>query len=1307
MSDPRTRVYENFRDYLAARFANTAAIRTFVCSAPIHMAEADFRREGSARDLWHEILLWTQTHDKYAALVAQTVAAFPGDRTVVEEYATSWEAGVPAPPPKVNLSNPYPGLKPFEEKDHDHFFGREQWVRDIVAELGRHAFFCLYGGSGSGKSSLLAAGVIPRWRRETGGTVIHFTPGMDPFTSLHAMGLRNSSEAEPIITQARAGTKTDLFLELHRRQEQPGPMLVVMDQAEQLFTRTIDKDLRKRFLACLFAPLPDGVHLLVGMRNDYMDVWHTVLPPHLSQHLLLRPPTEAEARDIVIQPARRHHAFFEAGMAREILERLRNLEGPSPLPLLQFLLKELWKESPPQDGMLVFDTYRKLGGVDGALRKHIESFISKHPDRDTDIEYILLALVRFEEREGKYLAYAKAAPRAGLPQDLVDALLSDPWRLLTTSQEKDHIEFAHEVIMTVWPGFDAFKNKHGTLLSIRSDIIEDATAWTKAATRQAKRHAIWSGARLERALMHAALGPYDKQVDQFALAGSPLTKAERAFLLAGVEQQRQARMNKAIQTAMMMFLTFIALFLVLLTHLGQSRLAKRTVELEDASKKTNAVLAEASWKVGQEYRGQPYKTIQPSSILATHHLLRSALSAEKAGDQDARYQALLAARVTSADLRFAIPTNGNIPAIRSIGGNSELLSLDEHGKLFSMQIPDGKLVCHQRETGLIDWDSVVCFSDDGSQMLARNHEVLSIQDTLSGHSISPPFSQASPIASAAFSHSKSLLLCWGNSGDVSLRNGNTGAQIASLNNSGKTRGAFFGPGDRNILTWGDGDATPRLWSREGGRIALQTQRGVTSLSPGSFEMQIVESFGPSKTITPTLGSNTAGQPAETASTHPDSVQTPSSSPPRVIGAIFDPTGDQIASWDDQGRLSIWITNKGEHCLTVIFDRPKFTVRGATFNDSGTHILFWGQDYPPDEAGTKGAWIAKRVEPRGQDASWKISRLKDSDVEGAKFAPRSGTFATWGKSGNMKIWQEDQQSFTDFPQSHLDNRIISGVEFNNAGTAILSWTSDDKIELRDIRSRGPISRDIEHPLGFLHRIALFRESEFIVTASSSVTLAWRINSLLQAPPIPPTAIAEWTSEQYESYETIGTDIQLLKHASLGQIRSKSWRSPDGKRILGKAFFPGHLQQWQLSPSKKIGKPLRTLIEDGQYVMDLDETAPLSATFSPDGKLVMCTLASVIRIWRSSTSELLAGFSIYPFREAVFSADGKKIIIKDNLKQCKIVDIDFPRETPASRYILEFEVRSATTLLDDGRLQSLSFEQWLRKREILEAQDNTLN
>ena len=165
MPDLRTRVYENFRDYLAARFSNAAAIRTFVGEPSIGIAEADFPITGTARSVWQAVLSLALADGKYEAIVEQAVAEGPAaEEPAIREYATIWMTHPEPVTPTVDLTNPYPGLTPFEEKDHAYFFGRERWVRAILDELEDHSFHSLYGGSGSGKSSLLRAGVIPQWK---------------------------------------------------------------------------------------------------------------------------------------------------------------------------------------------------------------------------------------------------------------------------------------------------------------------------------------------------------------------------------------------------------------------------------------------------------------------------------------------------------------------------------------------------------------------------------------------------------------------------------------------------------------------------------------------------------------------------------------------------------------------------------------------------------------------------------------------------------------------------------------------------------------------------------------------------------------------------------------------------------------------------------------------------------------------------------------------------------------------------------------------------------------------------------------
>lgn len=520
---------DNLRDFLARRYSRRPAVISFIETPAIKLNEAELPNEGSTQDLWHAVLRLTKQMDTIQQLIAEVRRQYEKDAELIDKLAEAWLKGKDAAPVDINLANPYPGLRPFEEADRAQFFGRERWIKALSTSLDQHGFVTLYGGSGSGKSSLVRAGLMPRLKKE-GHAVVLFTPGKNPFDSLLAMGLGNKAQAQKLIDTAQMGQLPGLFAELAAKCFPGQPLLIIMDQGEELYTRCENAELRERFLQCLFHDRGPSTRVLIGIREDFFDRWNKTRahdPDFGATNLSLTAPDEDDWRAIIVEPARQHGVMFEAELPDRMIERLRNAR--SGLPLLQFLLQKLWEHDNPADGVLNQDSYDSLGGVDHALRGHVESFIARYPGRESEIRQMLFKLVRFTRQDGQYRALSRSCPVKDLPKDLADALVGDEWRLLTTRGQAGEVELSHEVILRVWPGFEKLEQERGALHALKSDITDATARWQP----QKQKTELWAGSRLEESLKRSGLpGLVDdaKTSDDFASAETPLSDTEREFL---------------------------------------------------------------------------------------------------------------------------------------------------------------------------------------------------------------------------------------------------------------------------------------------------------------------------------------------------------------------------------------------------------------------------------------------------------------------------------------------------------------------------------------------------------------------------------------------------------------------------------------------------------------------------------------------------------------------------------------------------------------------------------------------------------
>ena len=274
---------------------------------------------------------------------------------------------------------PYRGLQPFREEDEPFFFGRTAFAETLTATVLRQPFVAVVGASGSGKSSVVRAGLIPRLRRGAGSLVwdaVTLVPTDRPLISLAAALL---PLLEPDLSEVkRLADVADLASHLQTGKigvrdvaarvlaKQPGTerLLLFVDQWEEVYTLCDDANVRQAFIGQLLnAAATDAVCVVLTIRGDFMGrvLENRELSDRLQDGLVtIGPMTRDELAETIIQPAVKTGLSFEAGLPETILDDVGDEPGGLPL-----LLEGLWAER--RGGLLTHDAYVRLGRVSGAI----------------------------------------------------------------------------------------------------------------------------------------------------------------------------------------------------------------------------------------------------------------------------------------------------------------------------------------------------------------------------------------------------------------------------------------------------------------------------------------------------------------------------------------------------------------------------------------------------------------------------------------------------------------------------------------------------------------------------------------------------------------------------------------------------------------------------------------------------------------------------------------------------------------------------------------------------------------------------
>jgi len=480
-------------------------------------------------------------------------------------------------------NSPYQGLKRFNVKDRDRFFGRDKLIARLFEAVNRSNLSLVLGASGSGKSSVVRAGLIPELKKSLESQTFYdfiFTPNQDPFESLYRCLLSeeknyNFSKSDAkIALEAKANTLKEVIRTLRNDGER---WLIFVDQFEELFTICDDPDKRKNFISGLVEVAKFGdssVKIVLAMRADFLEQlsFYPDLGAIANQnniHLVTEMFPD-ELRQAIEQPAAKHGVVFEEGLVEQIIKELDGQKGY--LPLLQYTLNLLWKSECQtrgadgrfeiEDRILNKKSYAALEGVRGALQKRVNEIYSNlNQDEQTTTKQIFLKLVNFVDTDSGSRAVSRRAYRNEFVGKSVEKLLEkfiNKEKLLVSSSEyssteemqasdskrlkqRPTVEIAHEILLSSWDKLKDWLEKAKEAIIFKNSLAREVESWQKVLSKDESRakDELLKGTRLDQALEFKKEGAFKK------LGGLSLSEQEEKFINASVNwQQQQERQKK-------------------------------------------------------------------------------------------------------------------------------------------------------------------------------------------------------------------------------------------------------------------------------------------------------------------------------------------------------------------------------------------------------------------------------------------------------------------------------------------------------------------------------------------------------------------------------------------------------------------------------------------------------------------------------------------------------------------------------------------------------------------------------------------
>ncbi|MGH8908290.1 MAG: hypothetical protein ACRD0K_17725 [Egibacteraceae bacterium] len=1169
-------------------------------------------------------------------------------------------AAAVAPAEPVGECCPYMGLAAFQAEDAQWFFGRQRLVSDLIVRLSEAPFLAVIGPSGSGKSSVLRAGLLPAvwdgalpWAQVW--TTIVVTPGAHPLEELAVrLGGVCKVAAESLLGdwQARPG-----WLRLAVRQalvDAPvgALLLLAVDQFEEVFTLCADEAERRGFilaLAALAGEADSQAIVVLGIRADFYArcaEYPELVAALQDRQVLVGPMTPAEAREAITGPAARAGLVLEPGLVETVLADLD--EEPGSLPLLSHALFATWQRR--RGDTLTIEGYRDAGGIRQAIGRTADTVYARlDPAQQAIAKDVFLRLTALGEGTEDTRRRARRAELLdGRDPGAVEVALDRLAQARLVTLDEDSAQVAHEALIREWPMLRAWLTEDREGLRIHRRLTEAAGEW-EALGRDSG--ALYRGGRLAGAREWAEVH------------GERLNAVERAFLADSSDRERDElaaarRRNRRLRV----LAGVLALLLVLAGTFG-------TVAAQNQQRLATArqLAARASANLDQ----------QALSLLLSLESLRVAPTDE---GRASLLQALLeppreSARLTTGDtnLIFDVAFSPDSTKLVSASADKTVRLWDVatgapigqpltghtdfvYGVAFS---PDGRMIA---SAGGIDktvrlWDAAtgapigqpltghthavwgVAFSPDG-RMIASAGETVRLWNVATGDPIGEPLTgHTGGVLGVAFSPDGTKLASAGGDGFVRLWDVATGAPIGELlgGHTGWVREVAFSPDGKTLASVAD-DATVRLWDVAAGAPIGQPLTGHigavngVAFSPDGTKLASASNDGSVRFWDAATGAP-IGQPltghsywvlgvafspdgttlasaGDTVRLWDAAIRVPLGQPlightERVRAVIFSPDGTKLASVDGE-TVRLWDVAAGAP-LGLPLTGHTATVWGLRFSPDGTKLATAGDD------GTVRLWDATTGAPIGQPLTGHIGW-----VWGVVFSPDGRMIASAGADKTVRLWDPATGAPIGRPLTgHTDQ--VKWVEFSPDGRMIASASDDGSVRLWDPATGTPIGQPLTGHTDRVWGLLFNLDGTTLATASDDGTM--RLWDPATGAPIGQPLTGHSDGVWRMAFNPAGT--MLASAGADGSVRlwDPATGAPIGRPLTGHtgwvrglAFSPdgttlastgtdGTVRLWDAATGAPIGQPLTGHTGWVWYVV-----------FSPDGTtLATAGFDRTVRLW----------------------------------------------------------------------------------------------